>query len=111
VGEKLTSEAAFLEAARSHAQHVLSEGDPRDAAMALWKLGFTSTTQFSGGLWQIWGAITDYWTHPQGDAAEGAELARESARELLDVLGDPEKERAYFDRWVERLEIILPSEG
>jgi hypothetical protein len=55
----------------------------------------------------IWGRITDEFTHPDGDPDEGRGLAEEAARELRNVLGDPERERAYCDRWIyERLDIV-----
>ncbi|HEY6543477.1 MAG TPA: hypothetical protein VIZ64_01095 [Dokdonella sp.] len=77
--------------------------------MKLWSLGFsTGDLGFAGGLWQIWGRITDEYTHPEGDEVEGRELAREAARELRDALGDAPLEREYCDRWIyERLDIII----
>ena len=86
--------------------------DPREPSMALWRLGMSHTASgFAGGLWQIWGRITDEWTHPNGDASEAVALARESAAELIDAIGDEARERAYCDRWVhDRLDIVLPAD-
>jgi hypothetical protein len=85
------------------------EGDVHDGAMRLWELGMSNTDLgFAGGLWQIWGRITDEFTHGGGDPNEGRALAREAAPELRQALGDPEHEREFCDRWVyERLDIIL----
>lgn len=81
--------------------------------MELWRLGLgDSENSLAGGLWQIWGRITDEWTHPEGDELLAARLARESAAELTAVLGDEDRERAYCDRWIyERLDIVLPDQG
>jgi hypothetical protein len=83
-------------------------GDARDGSMRLWNLGLsTGDLGFAGGLWQIWGRITDEFIHPDGDANEARELAREAAGELLEALGDPETEREFCDRWIyERLDIV-----
>ena len=83
-------------------------GPVRAGAMGLWQLGLSSTdTDFGGGLWQIWGRITDEFTRSEGDDAEGERLALESAAELRQALGDEDRERAYCDRWIdERLDIV-----
>ena len=73
--------------------------------MELWRIGFTDqgTNSLSGALWHIWGGITDEWTHPRGDETRGAAMARQSAAELLEALGDDERERTYCDRWYTRI--------
>jgi hypothetical protein len=84
-------------------------GEVRDGAMALWRLGMTSgDLGLASGLWQIWGRITDEYTHPRGDSEAGESLAREAANELRAALGDPARERNFCDRWIyERLDIVL----
>jgi hypothetical protein len=81
----------------------------RDGAMALWRLGMKNGhLGFAGGLWQIWGRITDEYTHPNGDPRTAESLAREAAGELRSALGDPAQERKFCDRWIyERLDIVL----
>lgn len=102
------SDEAFRLEVRRFVDRVLA-GDVRDGATGLWNLGFTTGDfGFAGGMWQIWGRITDEFTHPDGDESEGRALAEEAARELRDALGDPGRERAFCDRWIyERLDIIL----
>lgn len=99
---------ASFRAEVSKAVASIEAGAVRDGAMQLWQLGFTTgDLGFAGGLWNLWGRITDEFTHPQGDEAEGTRLAQQSAAELRQALGDDEQERAYCDRWIyERLDII-----
>ena len=69
--------------------------------MGLWQLGFKSGEfGFAGGLWAIWGCITDEFTHPDGEAGEGARLATEAASELREAVGDEQRERRFCDHWI-----------
>ena len=86
----------------------IGEGDVEAAATDLWRSAFTHVDRwvFAEGLWNIWGRISDDFTHPRGDAAEGRRLAREAASALRAVLGDESTERQYCDEWIyQRLDI------
>ena len=76
--------------------------------MELWRLGLaTEHVGFAGGLWNIWGRITDEFTHSEGDDVEGERLALEAAKDLQAALGDESRERACCDRWIyQRLDIV-----
>jgi hypothetical protein len=99
-------------AVRGAAGRVLDPGDPRDAVEELWLLGVPggSSSALGAALWQIWTRIRDEWTDPDGDPAQGARWARESALELLDAVGDAEAERAYADRWIYNEELGIAPE-
>lgn len=98
-------------AAWSPAGEVLNPGDRGESVEELCKLGMqgASSSSLGAALWQIWGRIFEEWTHPEGDRGEGIQWARESAVELLEALGDAEREREYCDRWIfdERLGIKI----
>lgn len=83
----------------------IESGDVEPAAMDLWRLGFTHVNDwvFAEGLWNIWGGITDDFTSPRGDPAEGCRLASASAVALRSALDDESRERQYCDEWVERI--------
>jgi hypothetical protein len=86
----------------------IADDDVETAAMDLWRSAFAHVDLwvFAEGLWNIWGRITDEFTHPRGDPAEGTRLAREAAANLGDVLGDESAERQHCDVWIyERLDI------
>jgi len=62
---------AFRDEVRRASDAVL-DGDVCDGAMTLWRLGMANSgLGFAGGLWNIWGPITDEYTAPTGDASEG----------------------------------------
>ena len=83
----------------------IEAGQVQAAAMDMWRTAFADVQRwmFADGLWNIWGGITDEYTHPNGDSAEGDRLAIESAAHLRDALGDEASERGYCDIWVERI--------
>ena len=103
------SKEALREAALASARRVVQGDDPKEPAMELWKLGMASTgSSLGAGLWQIWGRITDEWTHPRGDEERGAAWAREAAADLVEAIGNDEKERAFCDHWIyKRLDIVI----
>lgn len=95
---------------RRAAEEVCRADDPEEPAMELWRLGFTrdSDWHLPGGLWPIWGAITDNWTHPAAtveDQDRAAGEARASAKDLLASLGSEEAEVEYCWSWLSRLGI------
>jgi hypothetical protein len=100
------ADAAFREQVRRAADRVLAD-DVRAGATDLWRVGLSTNALGLGeGLWNIWGRITDEFTHPDGDPVEGERLALEAATELRAALGNKDRERAYCDRWIyEKLDI------
>jgi hypothetical protein len=61
---------------------------------------------FAEGLWNVWGRVTDEFTHPRGDSGEALRLAAEAAAALSEALGDEARERDYCDVWIyQRLDI------
>lgn len=83
--------------------------DAEAAAMDLWRTAFSNVDRwvFAEGLWNIWGRITDEFTHPRGDTKEGLRLATEAAAALGQALNDEAREREYCDLWIyERLDIV-----
>lgn len=102
VASNWTTETFRAEVAEA-AQSVL-DGQVEAGAKMLWSLGLSNgELDFGGGLWNVWGGITDEFTHPRGDASLGRELAVEAAHELREVVGDSERERSFCDRWIDRL--------
>jgi hypothetical protein len=88
------------------ARQILESDDPYEAAMALFSfaLGRHGKAPVGlGAMYEVWGAITDEWTRPDGDAGRGARLACEAATELVRALGDEAAEGAWSTRWHERL--------
>ncbi|HEY2354941.1 MAG TPA: hypothetical protein VGH79_08615 [Gaiellaceae bacterium] len=83
----------------------IQAGDIEPAATDLWETAFAQvpSSVFAHGLWVIWGGITDHFTHPKGDAAEGCRLATLATSELQRALGEEGRERTYCDEWVERI--------
>ena len=73
----------------------------------MWSLGLSNgELDFGGGLWNVWGGITDEFTHPDGDDSLGRELAVEAveaARDLRHAVGDAKRERSFCDRWIDKL--------
>jgi hypothetical protein len=94
----------FRERVRVLLDEVTEASDPERPAKELWALGLaTDQLGFAGALWRVWGAITDEWTHPEGDTSEGASVALEAANELREVLGDDLAEQRWSDEWISRL--------
>lgn len=83
----------------------IEQGDVEPAAMDLWRTTFAQANRwiFAEGLWNIWGGITDDFTHPRGDPVEGCRVAVEAAKGLQDALNDESRERKYCDEWAERI--------
>ena len=108
VAEERWADEAFRLRIGTLANRLLAD-DVCEAATGLWRLGFTTGEfGFAGALWQIWGRITDEFTHPDGDSDEGVRWALEAAADLLRALGDEQLERRHCDYWIyERLDIIL----
>src|SRR5215217_215479 len=96
--EAAWADAAFRAQVAAALDRVLA-GPVRDGAMDLWRLGLaTGHFGFAGGLWNIWGRITDEFTHSEGDDLEGERLALEAATDLRAALGDEGHERAFCNR-------------
>lgn len=104
MGEQVWA-AAYFRASVSPFVNGIESGDVEAAATDLWRLALSNASRwvFADGLWNIWGGITDEFTHPQGDAAEGVRLASASAADLRDALGDDQRERRYCDEWTRRI--------
>lgn len=83
----------------------IEDGDVEPAAMDMWSAAFAQVGDwvFAEALWNIWGGITDEFTHPRGDTAEGLRLSSESAAALRAVLGNEAGERRYCEDWVKRI--------
>jgi hypothetical protein len=93
---------------RAEVQHLVArihDGDVETGATELWSTALKQAGRWTlaEALWNIWGGITDEFTHPRGDAAEGLRLSRECAAALEAVLGDEPGERRYSDDWVKRI--------
>ncbi len=73
--------------------------------MDLWRTAFTQAGRwvFAEGLWNVWGGITDAFTHSQGETTKGLRISSESAAALEAALGDEAAERRYCDEWLKRI--------
>jgi hypothetical protein len=108
VTERAWTDSTFRSVVGRLADRVI-DGDVEAAAMDLWQTAFSNVDQwlFAEGLWNIWGRITDEFTHPSGDTQDGLRLATEAAAALGHALNDEARERVYCDSWIyERLDIV-----
>jgi len=88
----------------AEAVQVVLRGQVEEGAKTLWSAGLSNgELDLGGGMWNVWGRITDEFTHPRGDERLGHELAVEAARDLQQAVGDEEFERSFCDRWIDRL--------
>jgi len=102
--KRLWASDAFRGELRSLVDRIQA-GDIEPAAMNLWETSIAQVDRwvFAHGLWVIWGGITDHFTHPNGDAAEGRRVSTVAAAELQAALGEESRERQYCDEWVKRI--------
>lgn len=81
----------------------LAAGDdqPYNLGLDIWQLSLGHAEDWIfWPLWLLWGALTDWVENKPTEATQAEEAMVEAAKAFLQIVGNEEREQAYFDYWL-----------